>query len=42
MKMFDQGDIYLDKHTFDLYVFDGTKWIKIIPIFTTDKDNENS
>ena len=38
-KMFNKGDLFLNKHTFDLYVFNGTEWIKIIPLFTTDKND---
>ena len=37
MKIVDQGDIYLDKHTFDLYVFADTKWLKIIPMLTYEE-----
>lgn len=40
--MFDKGDLFIDRLTFDLFVFDGTQWLKLIPVFTTDKDNENS
>ena len=40
--MFVKGDLFLDRITFNFFVFDGTQWLKLIPVFTNDKDNENS
>ena len=42
MKTFNKGDIYVDKDTAVWFYFDGTEWLKINFIISTDKDNENS
>ena len=34
---YQRGDVFLDKDTHKLYIFDGTEWWEIVPTFELKK-----
>ena len=39
--IFQIGDVFLDRYTFQLYIFDGNEWLEIVPYSKLRKINES-
>jgi hypothetical protein len=38
---YQMGDVFLDKDTHKLYIFDGTEWLEIVPTSILKKPDWN-
>lgn len=38
---YEKGDVFLDKDTYKLYIFDGNEWLEIFPTSVLKKPDWN-